>query len=101
MPGIARTVEFVSPLMIRKTSFRHFVGYLVATAMVVSGLLILTGYLLQIHIPTEQMRIIFGSVLILYGIFRFLTTYYAEKRLQGSRSILEDESWKDSGPKSV
>ncbi len=80
--------------MIRITSFRQFLGYLVAAAMVVSGVLILTGYLLRVFIQTEQLRMVFGSVLILYGIFRFVSAHYAEKREQETRSILEDDSWK-------
>jgi uncharacterized membrane protein YfcA len=82
--------------MIRITSFRQFLGYLVATAMLVSGVLVLTGNLLRIYIQTEQLRLVFGSVLILYGIFRFFTTYYGEKRARETRSILEDDSWKGS-----
>ena len=82
--------------MIRVTSFRQFLGYLVATAMVVSGVLVLTGQILRIYIQTEQLRLVFGSVLILYGIFRFVSAHYAEKRAQETRSILEDDSWKRS-----
>ena len=82
--------------MIRITSFRQFLGYLVATAMVVSGVLILTGHLLRVFIQTEQLRLVFGSVLILYGIFRCVSAYYGEKRAQETRSILEDDSWKGS-----
>ncbi len=86
--------------MIHITSFRQFIGYLVATVMLVSGVLILTGNLLRIYIQTEQLRLVFGSVLVLYGIFRFLTTRYAEKRARETRSILEDDSWKGSESKS-
>lgn len=83
--------------MIRIKSFGQFLGYLVATAMVVSGVLILTGNLLRIYIQTEQLRLVFGSVLILYGIFRFVSAHYAEKRDRETRSILEDDSWKGTG----
>ncbi len=84
--------------MIRITSFRQFLGYLVAVAMVVTGVLVLTGNLLRVFIQTEQLRLVFGSVLILYGVFRFFSAYYSEKRAQDTRSILEDDSWKGSGP---
>ncbi len=85
--------------MIRITSFRQFLGYLVAVAMVVTGVLVVTGNLLKVFIQTEQLRLVFGSVLILYGVFRFFSAYYSEKRDQETRSILEDDSWKSSGPK--
>lgn len=83
--------------MIRITSFRQFLGYLVAVAMVVTGVLVVTGNLLTVFIQTEQLRLVFGSVLILYGVFRFFSAYYSEKRNQETRSILEDDSWKSSG----
>ncbi len=85
------------PRMIRITSFRQFLGYLVAVAMVVIGVLVVTGNLLTVFIQTEQLRLVFGSVLILYGVFRFFSAYYSEKRTQETRSILEDDSWKSSG----
>ena len=83
--------------MIRSMSFRQFLGYLVAVAMVVTGILVVTGNLLTVFIQTEQLRLVFGSVLILYGVFRFFSAYYAEKRTRETRSILEDDSWKSSG----
>ena len=83
--------------MIRITSFRQFLGYLVAVAMVVTGVLVVTGNLLKVFIQTEQLRLVFGSVLILYGVFRFFSAYYSEKRTRETRSILEDDSWKSSG----
>ncbi|MCY4544910.1 MAG: hypothetical protein OXD39_06710 [Gemmatimonadetes bacterium] len=86
--------------MIRITSFRQFLGYLVALAMCVSGVLVLTGQLLRVFIQTEQLRLVFGSVLILYGVFRFVSAYYAEKKAEETRSILEDDSWRGTGSKS-
>ena len=86
--------------MIRITSFRQILAYLVATAMVVSGVLILTGHLLQTYFETGQLpvqlRLVFGIVLILYGVFRFVSAHFAEKRDQENRSILEDDTWKRS-----
>ncbi len=86
--------------MIRITSFRQLLGYLVALAMFGSGVLVLTGHLLQTFIQTEQLRLTFGSVLVLYGIFRFVSAYFAEKRDRETRSILEDDSWRGTGPAS-
>lgn len=86
--------------MIRITSFRQLIGYLVAVAMCVTGVLVITGYLLRVYIQTEQLRLVFGSVLILYGIFRFVSAYYADKRAEETRSILEDDSWRGTGSKS-
>ncbi|MCY3773538.1 MAG: hypothetical protein OXG98_16140, partial [Gemmatimonadetes bacterium] len=83
--------------MVRSTPCRQFLGYLVAVAMVVTGVLVVTGNLLTVFIQTEQLRLVFGSVLILYGVFRFFSAYYSEKRTQETRSILEDDSWKSSG----
>lgn len=83
--------------MIRITSFRQVLGYVVAVAMCVSGVLVLTGYILRVFIQTEQLRLVFGSVLILYGIFRFVSAYYTDKRNEETRSILEDDSWRGTG----
>tara|TARA_B100000029_G_scaffold515076_2_gene620443 strand:+ start:9502 stop:9708 length:207 start_codon:yes stop_codon:yes gene_type:complete len=65
--------------------------------MLVSGVLVMAGYLLRVYIQTDQLRMVFGGVLVLYGIFRFLSTYYVGKRAEETRSILEDDSWKGSG----
>ncbi len=78
------------------TSFRQLIGFLVASLMVISGLLILTGTMIPAFITTDRLRIIFGVVLILFGIFRFLSAYFSEKRAKELQSILEDDSWKGS-----
>ena len=76
---------------------KQALGYVVALAMCVSGVLVLTGYILRVFIQTEQLRLVFGSVLILYGVFRFVSAYYTDKRNEETRSILEDDSWRNSG----
>ncbi|MYI99387.1 MAG: hypothetical protein F4104_07150 [Gemmatimonadetes bacterium] len=83
--------------MIRITSFRQALGYVVALAMCVSGVLVLTGTILRLFIQMDQFSLVFVSVLILYGIFRFVSAYFTDKRNEETRSILEDDSWRGSG----
>ena len=78
------------------TSFRQLIGFIVASLMVVSGVLILTETIMPEFIATDRLRYIFGLVLILFGVFRFLSAYFSEKRSKELRSIIEDDSWKSS-----
>jgi uncharacterized membrane protein HdeD (DUF308 family) len=78
------------------TSFRQLIGFIVASLMVVSGVLILTETIMPEFIATDRLRYIFGVVLILFGVFRFLSAYFSEKRSKELRSIIEDDSWKSS-----
>ncbi len=80
--------------MLGVTSIRQLIGYSVALVMLVFGLLIITGKMVPTFVATERLRIVFGAVLVLFSIFRFLSAYFMERRSR--RSILEDDSWKGS-----
>lgn len=57
-----------------------YIAYVVAALFVVLGIAILSGWFIQSNFPS-QFRITVGIVLILYGVFRIVATYYkkAEK----------------------
>lgn len=78
------------------TSFRQLIGFTVACLMVITGILILTGMMVPVFLTSDRLRITFGVILSLFGVFRFFSAYYSEKRSQEIRSILEDDSWKSS-----
>ena len=78
------------------TSFRQLIGIIVACLMVISGVMILTGMMVPVFLTTDRLRLIFGIILILFGVFRFVSAYFAEKRSKEIRSILQDDSWKGS-----
>lgn len=80
--------------MLGVTSIRQLIGYTIALVMLVFGILIITGMMVPNFIVTDRLRIVFGSVLVLFSIFRFLSAYFVERRAR--RSILEDDSWKGS-----
>lgn len=80
--------------MLGLTSVRQLIGYTVALVMLIFGLMIITGKLVPRFIDSDRFRIIFGVVLVLFSIFRFLSAYFVERRTR--RSILEDDSWKGS-----
>ena len=80
--------------MVGITSFRQLIGFTVACLMVISGVMILTGMIMPAFFITDRLRITFGVILILFGVFRFVSAYFAEKRSKKTQSILEDDSWK-------
>lgn len=47
-------------------------GYTVSGVTFLAGVIVLTGYLLPSYLP-EKFRVMFGVVLLLYGIYRFVT----------------------------
>ena len=82
--------------MVGITSFRQLIGFTVACLMVISGVMILIGTMMPAFIPTNRLRITFGVILVLFGVFRFASVYFAERRSKKTQSILEDDSWKGS-----
>ncbi len=52
-----------------------YIAYVVAVLFIALGVAILSGLFLQSNFPS-QFRIIVGIVLILYGAFRIVATYY-------------------------
>ena len=83
-------------MFLRIASVRQLLAYTVAGVMALFGFMIITDYMHPVFIQTDRLRIMFGVLLILFGIFRFFSAYFAEKRDR----ILEDDSWKSSSPDS-
>lgn len=83
-------------MFLRIASVRQLLAYMVAGVMTLFGFLIITGYMYPVFIQTDRLRIMFGVLLIMFGIFRFATAYFSEKRDR----IIEDDSWKDGSQNS-
>jgi predicted metal-binding membrane protein len=49
-----------------------YAGYVISIGVFLCGIIVLWGILLPPYIP-QKFRIMFGVVLILYGIYRFIT----------------------------
>ncbi len=49
------------------------VGYTISTLMATVGILVLTGVLMTDGM-TAQLRVLFGIVLVLYSVYRFMMT---------------------------
>jgi len=60
-----------------------FVGYGISGLMGIVGVLVLAGVLAKEGTPV-QFRILFGIVLILYGVYRFTMTRARHKQEEGS-----------------
>jgi hypothetical protein len=84
--------------MLGLTSIRQLIGYTVALLMMITGILIITGFMVPTFLTTDRLRITFGIVLVLFGVLRFASAYFAEQRAR--KSILEDDSWKGNQPTS-
>jgi len=52
--------------------FLRYFGYAAATVLSVLGLLIIAGLLIPSYVPS-RFRVLLGIVLVLYGIFRFVS----------------------------
>jgi prolipoprotein diacylglyceryltransferase len=52
-----------------------YFAYVIAAIFILLGAAIIAGYFISGNYPAE-FRIIIGIVLILYGIFRIVTTYF-------------------------
>jgi NADH:ubiquinone oxidoreductase subunit 6 (subunit J) len=64
-----------------------YVGYVISTFLFVVGVLILSGFLFPPNVP-QKFRIMFGVVLVLYGIYRFLTSRIKKRQKDEERFIL-------------
>ncbi|MDE3056906.1 MAG: hypothetical protein KGJ59_02995 [Bacteroidota bacterium] len=49
-----------------------YAGYVISVCIFLCGIMVVGGILLPLYIP-QKFRIMFGVVLILYGIYRFIT----------------------------
>ncbi len=54
-----------------------YLAYIIAAIFILSGIAFLAGYFISANVP-EQFRIMIGIVLILYGGYRIVTTYFKE-----------------------
>jgi hypothetical protein len=52
--------------------FLRYFGYAASTALSTAGILIIAGLLIPSYIPSK-FRVLLGIVLVLYGIFRFVS----------------------------
>lgn len=52
-----------------------YLAYFVAAIFVIAGIAFVAGYLTSAQVPS-QLRVMIGIVLILYGGFRIVTTYF-------------------------
>ena len=59
-------------------------GYLIAVLMVGCGVLIISGFLAPKFAGGDRIRVLFGVVVLLYGVLRFVQT-----RMKGERKRYE------------
>lgn len=63
----------------KKISFTSILGYAVATVTILCGVGIFAG-ILRFENLTPQLRYTFATVLMLWGIYRAITTYTQDKQ---------------------
>jgi hypothetical protein len=59
------------------------VGYTISALMTTVGILVLTGVLMTDGMTT-QLRVLFGIVLVLYSVYRFMMTRARTRQEEGS-----------------
>jgi cytochrome c biogenesis protein CcdA len=57
----------------------RYIAYGAAILFILFGIAILAGYFIKESVP-QQFRIMAGIVLILYGAFRFITTFFKKNQ---------------------
>jgi len=57
--------------------FRYF-AYAASTLISLTGFLIVAGFLLPTNIPST-FRVMFGIVLVLYGVYRFVVIHFRRR----------------------
>ncbi|MDP2886733.1 MAG: hypothetical protein Q8P51_17125 [Ignavibacteria bacterium] len=60
-----------------------FVGYGISVMMCIVGILVLSGVLVKEGMPVE-LRMLFGVVLVLYSVYRFMMTRTRAKQAESS-----------------
>lgn len=65
----------------RRGNFAKYFGYSVSCISFCAGIVFLTGLFIQTTIPT-QLRVMFGVVFILMGVYRFFATRYKAQALK-------------------
>ena len=65
-------------------NFLYFVGYLFSILMVGVGILVISGFMIPQFVGGDRIRVLFGVVVLLYGVLRFVQTRVkAKQRLEG------------------
>lgn len=67
--------------MLKLAYVSAIVGYGISGVMGVVGVLVLSGLLVKDGMP-EQLRILFGIVLVLYSVYRFMMTRARAKQTE-------------------
>lgn len=62
------------------SSISRIFGYTMAGILFIAGGLILAGLLIPSFPGGDRLRVLFGIVLMLYGIFRFVSVRFAARR---------------------
>ena len=52
-----------------------YLAYIIGAIFILSGIALLAGYFISANLPS-QFRIMIGIVLILYGSYRIITTFF-------------------------
>ena len=61
------------------TKVMRYIAYTAAVIFILFGIAILAGYFIKESVP-QQFRIMAGIVLILYGAFRLIITYFKKNQ---------------------
>ena len=69
--------------MLKLSSVSTVVGYGISVVMAVVGILVFSGLLVKEGMP-EQLRILFGVVLVLYSVYRFMMTRARAKQTESA-----------------
>jgi hypothetical protein len=71
-PSVLKVTEVNSSLVIRYTILA------ISAAAMVLGVLVIAGLLVPVYLPS-QFSVIFGAVIFLYGLYRFVVTYFQHR----------------------
>lgn len=71
--GLTRQLFFLIRESVQAIKFSTYLGYSVAALSVLCGTIVVTGFLMPSYIPT-RLRVMFGIVLLLLGIYRYVMT---------------------------
>lgn len=66
---------------VRSGRLTKYIGYSVSAVSLCAGIVFLTGLFLRAAVPT-QLRIMFGIVFILLGVYRYFATRYKVREIE-------------------
>ena len=72
-PSILKVISVNVPSVLRYTIL------VISSAAMVLGILVMAGVLVPVYLP-NQFGVIFGAVIFLYGLYRFVITYFHHLR---------------------